>query len=922
MAEIHLQQNQQQQSQLQENNNSSSQDTKESREGLGPDEMWGSGALGHHRELPVDVPDTLLQQAYPNKVKIGSSPLRNEPRQSSRSASNLSLNLRNETLKKSALTQKKRDPECSPLVSPLEPPPIITIELKIQNPTTNNKNLINSTDQLNEDDKTIDNNQQDSSTNSGSPDLKDPLKSSDDEEDDDHSNQKESNVDNEEDYPFAKEDYPTMLKSCSDDSASPRSSSGRSDSTAPLDSSLVLRHDSPCGNDSLPYDVRRIDLGSPCRPLVSEIKVTPIFSRDTTSFENPAYGLADLQGFLMRSDEVTDLTRLLDEQVLISRKWKEEKNSPWKEEKKISKSDVKSKTLDTSVRSMNNSNENSELMRVASTDDLISVDLSGLSSKSRTKKRRQQQTSSGYSTLRSEASTEFDQVDHSFLVVGNKNYREVAVDCPDDFVPVAKSHPVYPPPNKTPANSKHNTLEQKRHSSSFSPRDLEIAHKIELEEAANKNRYSLPQPPSDNSRETVVVRTLEQKHDKKVRSRVKSLFVESFFSHKHHHNHKPTLIAYRTTHSPSALSNIRNEAIGESSFLDDDDHQNCRRHHPQRVDILSRSFQLYSPRKDKRSHSEENLLSGAFDAPSEETQSSYLSFDNPYLNFNASMKTNTSLLSNSSLKSNPSISNASQTNCIVKNTNDSKINCHSENTNDSTTNRNEIKTSKINTINDSDTRLENNQSPLTEFSIDNDSLESQIVSNDSRKISLKYQKLTDDLSSFNREKNQNSRNSLRELRKGIPFIVYFTPEKKENLLDEIELESQFSQDSLNILDESPNTQNIKNSRLSLEYKFSNESNVSLFTNFLEISKLVSKSDVDLPNSLDLSVSKVQSWLSDPHLCSSTTEKQKSSSNNNVRSNTRTRRNCFGNDAPSNAPSLENAPESAKGLGNTDNKEVT
>ncbi|XP_043466370.1 uncharacterized protein LOC122501155 isoform X3 [Leptopilina heterotoma] len=480
VAEIHLQQNQQQ-SQLQENNNSSSQDTKESREGLGPDEMWGSGALGHHRELPVDVPDTLLQQAYPNKVKIGSSPCRNEPRQS-RSASNLSLNLRNETLKKSTLSQKKRDPESSPLVSALEPPPIITIELKIQNPT--NKNLINSPDEVNEDDKTIHNNQQANSTNSGSPDLKDPLKSSDDEEDDDHSNQKESNVDTEEDYPFAKEDYPTMLKSCSDDSASPRSSSGRSDSTAPLDSSLVLRHDSPCGNDSLPYDVRRIDLGS---------KVTPIFN--TTSFENPAYGLADLQGFLMRSDEVTDLTRLIDEKVIIPRKWKDPKSEV--------KSDTPVKISNSNQRNL----ENSELMRVASTDDLISVDLS--TTKSRTKKRRQQQTSSGYSTLRSEASTE----SNSFLVVGNKNYREVAVDCPDDFVPVTKSHPVYPPPNKTPTNSKHNTLEQKRHSAHFSPRDLEIAHnhKIELEEAAaNKNRYSLPS--SDNS---LVVRTLEQKHDKK-----------------------------------------------------------------------------------------------------------------------------------------------------------------------------------------------------------------------------------------------------------------------------------------------------------------------------------------------------------------------------------------------------------------------
>ncbi|XP_014480743.1 PREDICTED: MAGUK p55 subfamily member 5-A isoform X6 [Dinoponera quadriceps] len=62
VTDIH---SQQQQQQLQENNNSSSRDAKKPQEG--PDEMWAPGALGHHRELPVDVPDTLLQKAYPNK---------------------------------------------------------------------------------------------------------------------------------------------------------------------------------------------------------------------------------------------------------------------------------------------------------------------------------------------------------------------------------------------------------------------------------------------------------------------------------------------------------------------------------------------------------------------------------------------------------------------------------------------------------------------------------------------------------------------------------------------------------------------------------------------------------------------------------------------------------------------------------------
>ncbi|XP_025074678.1 MAGUK p55 subfamily member 5-A [Pogonomyrmex barbatus] len=69
VTDIHSQQ-QQQQLQLQENNNSSSRDAKKPQEGLGPDEMWAPGALGHHRELPVDVPDTLLQKAYPNKASL------------------------------------------------------------------------------------------------------------------------------------------------------------------------------------------------------------------------------------------------------------------------------------------------------------------------------------------------------------------------------------------------------------------------------------------------------------------------------------------------------------------------------------------------------------------------------------------------------------------------------------------------------------------------------------------------------------------------------------------------------------------------------------------------------------------------------------------------------------------------------------
>ncbi|KAJ8688640.1 hypothetical protein QAD02_024435 [Eretmocerus hayati] len=40
------------------------------KESAGPDEMWAPDSLGHHREVPVDVPDALLQQAYPNKAGI------------------------------------------------------------------------------------------------------------------------------------------------------------------------------------------------------------------------------------------------------------------------------------------------------------------------------------------------------------------------------------------------------------------------------------------------------------------------------------------------------------------------------------------------------------------------------------------------------------------------------------------------------------------------------------------------------------------------------------------------------------------------------------------------------------------------------------------------------------------------------------
>ncbi|XP_050469581.1 uncharacterized protein LOC126863447 isoform X3 [Bombus huntii] len=436
------------------------QQQQKPQEGLGPDEMWAPGGLGPHRELPVDVPDTLLQKAYPNKC-----------------------------------------------VRTNGQPPMLKIELKIESENLEDEDECGREKKREASKEALDTDKYRNRSPSAlsSPDLKNLKRNlkdfEEDEEDEgvneDSSGQKESSVDVdvEEDYPFAKEDYPTMLKTCSDDSASPRSSSGRSDSTAPLDSSLVLRHAKNRGKDSPTYDARRIDLGSPCRPVVPEIKVAPLFgrARDATSFDNPAYGLADLQdlqGLLMRSDEVSDLTRLIDEQCAIPRIPRDPQDrvsSPGRSKdqhqhqrgSELAKSSEPNAPSGKSVKSSKprrqedrgklkaktRSLDVEELIRAGSSDDLLGIESgSSLSSSSRQrpKKKRHQQISSGYSTLRSDASTDLEHVDRSFLVVGGKTYREVAVDCPPDFVPVTKCHPVYPPPNKTPGSSKHNTLEPKR----------------------------------------------------------------------------------------------------------------------------------------------------------------------------------------------------------------------------------------------------------------------------------------------------------------------------------------------------------------------------------------------------------------------------------------------------------------------------
>ncbi|XP_034952722.1 uncharacterized protein sdt isoform X2 [Chelonus insularis] len=455
VADIHLQQ-----SQLQENNNGESREFKDSRESVVPNEMWVPGVTpGHHRELPVDVPDTLLQQAYANKVINDSSSHRYETARRNRSASHLdlspplseyrqlSLNIKNESsnLKSRAYDHEKHDSITRTAAIKQQHPKVdrddkLTKLTRIIEITVQNNNKVDENDLEKQQIQT-----------------KELLgESSDDEVDSSSPEVKESNVDVEDDYPFAKEDYPTMLKTCSDDSASPRSSSGRSDSTTALDASLIMP-----GKESPLYDATRIDLGSPCRPMPD---ISPLFgvTRETTSFDNPAYGLDlhDLhQGLLIRSDEIQDL-RLIGDVGKNSRKNTRSHDSltispasPWSEEPhhviRVGKPENVNKSAKKKEAGKNRDLE-VDLIGAKSTDDLLAADLTtyvSRTTRSSKKKRKNQQTSSGYSTLRSDSSDLHSN--RSFLVVGsNHSYREVAVDCPPDFVPVTKSHPIYPPPNK------------------------------------------------------------------------------------------------------------------------------------------------------------------------------------------------------------------------------------------------------------------------------------------------------------------------------------------------------------------------------------------------------------------------------------------------------------------------------------------
>lgn len=591
VTDIHSQQ-QQQQLQLQENNNSSSRDAKKPQEGLGPDEMWAPDALSHHRELPVDVPDTLLQKAYPNKVTNRSSDYRNGLQHRPRSASDLdlSLNLKNETLLKTRTIADERatrlasddrvrdvtDASGTPISVRNGLQSILKIELKIED----EGEKVRARREIATD----------------SPDLKSALRAFAlaGHVDEDAGGQRESSVDVEDDYPFAKEDYPTMLKTCSDDSASPRSSSGRSDSTAPLDTSLMLRHGKH-HKDSPTYDVRRIDLGSPCRSVVPDIKVAPLFgrNRDATSFDNPAYGLTDLQDLqgLLRTEEVSDLTRLIDEQRPVTRipkdqdkipavraKDQQTESAPTAESASKSGKSPKRRPNDerAKLKAKTRSLDIEELIRAASTDDLLGgVELSNLSSSSsssrqRPKKKRHQQTiTNGYSTLRSEASGDLEQgADRSFLVVGG-SYREVAVDCPPDFVPITKCHPVYPPPNKTPSNSKHNTLEPRHDRDSVVSEGSACAAATSTTSTTgttalvaspclspNDSSLTTSSSGEGSAREIAVARTVDRKHNsKKVRSRIKSLILDGFQTVMHHEHRRSLRLS--STHPLNALTQLQ-----------------------------------------------------------------------------------------------------------------------------------------------------------------------------------------------------------------------------------------------------------------------------------------------------------------------------------------------------------------------------
>lgn len=827
MTDIHSQQ-QQQQLQLQENNNSSSRDAKKPQEGLGPDEMWAPGALGHHRELPVDVPDTLLQKAYPNKVKNCSSDYRNGLQHRPRSASDLdlSLNLKNETLKTRTIADGRARLVSNDHAHDITDAAARTINslqssmLKIELNIEDEEEKVKATRK-----KLGLNKYRGSPIATGSPDLKSTFKAFElyANVDEDAGGQKESSVDIEDDYPFAKEDYPTMLKTCSDDSASPRSSSGRSDSTAPLDTSLMLRH-SKNHKDSPTYDVRRIDLGSPCRSVVPDIKVAPLFgrNRDTTSFDNPAYGLTDLQDIqgLLRSDEISDLTRLIDEQSPIPRtpqdqdkvspvRVKDQQMEPSQTESvnKSGKSPMKRRPNDerAKLKAKTRSLDIEELIRAGSTDDLLGIELSNFSSSSSSsrqpKKKRHQQISSGYSTLRSEASGDLEHnAERSFLVVGRKPYREVAVDCPPDFVPVTKCHPIYPPPNKTPSNSKHNTLEPKRDRASVANEGSSCAATTTMTMTTttstlvasprlspNDNSFTTLSSADGSANETVVARSVNHKHSlKKVRFRVKSLICDSLHSILHH-EHGNSLSAYSTQCLNAPTQSHSNNPVLQSFVMDTENSNE-----------FSRMRSSFNERDDRKSFFHNRGIENPCFEDVPLHQESLESEERPLSSvFREELPKNWQ---------NPFVGEADDNKMasfpFPRATDDSIC---------------------LNVLPSFEDNVVSSSEELLAFEKETEEV---IFSNCPNGINLlpekdvSFFKVADSIqSSFIQETNQNSRNSMRELSSMEQCIVRhsfddtrysnnFCSQKKEQC------------DSVHCLDDSPSSQNRKNSKLFLEYEYS------------------------------------------------------------------------------------------------------
>ncbi|CAB0033137.1 unnamed protein product [Trichogramma brassicae] len=500
-------QQQTQQTQLQ-------QHQQQHHEAVHPDEMWAQGhpIQGHHRELPVDVPDTLLQQAYPNKVM----------QQTHNNGNNKSSHHHHHHHPRTSVLVPVNTPQ--PPTITIQGPPVNDRRTKPKSKTVTSATSVNGNDNVTsacqsaEPQTPVVNNN--AMTRALSPsqigfdfindtpvtpppvpphhpikhviiedvlkmDLhKDPFE---DEVEDHFNGHKESCVDAiDEDYPFAKEDYPTMLKTCSDDSASPRSSSGRSDSTVPLDSSLVLRTSQlSAGTADSPHEH---PLRHHRHQLLSSGK------KSTTSFENPAYGMPIEENdvIVVASGKMPSKRRCAsDLNLLISDDPRAKVNgqiinnnnktiveigggggpSVQQEQQQQQQHAIKPPPagmikMPSQGRKKKAKGPEGEklLQRMPSSDELdVSHErTSSASSASRPRSssnnnnnnnKKKNQWSSGYSTLRSDVSSsaDYDQVDHHHpvVLVNSKHYREVAVDCPADFVPVTKSHPVYPPPSRS-----------------------------------------------------------------------------------------------------------------------------------------------------------------------------------------------------------------------------------------------------------------------------------------------------------------------------------------------------------------------------------------------------------------------------------------------------------------------------------------